>query len=85
MKCPHCQAEIKIFGKEWQNQRPSKEKHCPSCNGLVDMTFNGRKFAILLLPSLAFAFITFPLFGQWSLGISLAVILLPCAQFQKPK
>jgi hypothetical protein len=88
MKCPHCQAEVKIFGKGWQSQRSSKEKHCPSCNESVGLTINGKKFLMFLLPALVFAVISSPVLGKWSLGVALAAILLPCAQLQavaKPK
>lgn len=83
MKCPYCSAEVKIFGKGWQNQRSSKDKHCPECQGKVDLTFNGKKFAILLLPAIGFAIFSLPFLGNWSAGVAIFAALLPCAQLKE--
>lgn len=44
MKCPNCSSDVAVFSAQWQSQRDSAAKKCPSCNTEVEAVFGARAF-----------------------------------------
>ena len=91
LSCPHCGATVRIFSAEWQSQRGTKERVCPSCGHGVEVAFSAKRYvpaaAVLLLVSLAVAiFLGMPTryFGQ-VIGPSLGLPLLTSMCLRKAR
>jgi hypothetical protein len=57
--CSHCNTQISIFEKAWQDQRTSPKKICPKCSKNVKITLNGKIYAIWFLSVASISFMLF--------------------------
>lgn len=92
MKCSQCASAIGVFSPEWQSQRETGEKTCPSCGAAVEPVFGGIKFAKWFLGSGAIvAAITFAMTRSAVLAvlngffIGVCVALLPSIELRRRK
>jgi len=69
-----------MFGPEWQSQRGSKERFCPSCQKAVQVHYKGSVFATRALFFGVAAAIAGYLFGSLAC-ISLLVAAIPVTLF----
>lgn len=76
--CPHCNAQVAIFSKEWQAQRKSKIKACPSCGKTVVVAFDGKTYLRWLVAATPIMLISYFIFGFGGFRIFLpAAVALP--------
>jgi len=78
--CPHCKASVSLFGAEWQSQRNSKEKFCPSCKKTVFVKFDGKAYVTglaLVFFGIAVCYWLLGLFAIYLIPFSFAVPVLP--------
>ena len=78
--CPHCAKPIAMFGPEWQEQRGSRDRFCPSCRKAVVVHHKGTVFATWALSFGVAAALAGYLFGSLAC-ISLLVAAIPVTLF----